>query len=387
MSIYIIGAGIGDTKYLTQAAKEKINNADIIIGAKRVAEPFSDGKKVYYEYDAEKIAAILKSEQYKNAAVLFSGDVSFYSGAKKLMEIFPDAEVFAGISSVSYFCAKIKQGYDDMNIVSLHGRKCNIVSEVRRNKKTFALLGENPCETLRKYGLGTVKIWIGENLSYDNEKIYAGTAEDFCNTELSTHSVIVIENENADNRMRDGISDDEFIQGGAPMTKASVRAVTMSKLQINPTDICYDIGAGTGSVSVEMALAAYRGTVYAIEKKTDAADLIKQNALKFKTDNIEVIEGSAPEVLGELPKPDKVFIGGSSGTLKQTMEKCDCNHVVVNAITLETLEGTLKAFEELGYDYEAVQISASYTKKVASHNMMTAQNPVFIITGKRGTQK
>lgn len=387
MSIYIIGAGVGDTKYLTQAAREKLNNADIIIGAKRVTEPFSNGKKVFYEYDAEKIAEIFGDTKYENAAVLFSGDISFYSGAKRMLEIFPDAEVCAGISSLSYFCAQIGMSYDDMNIVSLHGRKCNIVSEVRRNKKTFALLGENPCKKLHKYGLGTVKVWIGENLSYENEKIRAGTAEDFRDTELPPLSVIVIENENADKRMRVGISDDEFIQGGAPMTKSSVRAVTMSKLEISSDDICYDIGAGTGSVSIETALAAYNGTVYAIEKNPDAVELVRQNAVKFQTDNIEVIEGSAPEVLDELPKPDKVFIGGSSGTLKQTIERCNCDHVVVNAITLETLEGTLKAFEELGYDYEVVQISASYAKRVASYNMMTAQNPVFIITGKRGTHK
>lgn len=386
MSIYIIGVGMGDTKLLTQAAKQKINNADIIIGAKRVGEPFSDGKKVYYEYEADKIAAILEDVQYQNAAVLFSGDASFFSGAKKLIEMFPNAEVFAGISSVSYFCAKIGESYDDMNIVSLHGRKCSIVSEVRRNRKTFALLGKNPCEKLCEYGLGAVKVWIGENLSYENEKIRKGTAEDFRDTELPPLSVIVLENEHADNRMRIGINDGEFMQGSAPMTKASVRAVTMSKLQIKPTDICYDIGAGTGSVSVEMALAAYKGAVYAIEKNPDAAELVRQNALKFKTDNIEVIEGSAPDVLDGLPQPDKVFIGGSSGTLKQIIEKCDCNHVVVNAITLETLEGTLKAFAELGYDYEVVQISASYVKKVADYNMMTAENPVFIITGKRVRQ-
>ncbi|MBQ9599242.1 MAG: precorrin-6y C5,15-methyltransferase (decarboxylating) subunit CbiE [Clostridia bacterium] len=384
MSISIVGIGIGDTKYLTQAARDKIDNADIIIGAKRVTEPFSDGKKVYFEYEAKKIADILRDAEYENAAVLFSGDASFYSGAKRLMEIFPEAEVSPGISSVSYFCSKIRQSYDDMNIISLHGRKCNIVSEVRRNKKTFALLGENPCKKLCEYGLGTVKVWIGENLSYENETVRAGTAEDFCDTQLSPLSVMVIESENADCRMRIGIDDSEFVQGGTPMTKSSVRAVTISKLEIKPDDICYDIGAGTGSVSVEMALAAYRGTVYAIEKKSDAADLIKQNAVKFKTDNIEVIEGSAPDVLCGLPKPDKVFIGGSSGTLKQTIEKCGCDHIVVNAITLETLEGTLKAFNKLGYDYEIVQISAAYAKKVATYNMMTAQNPVFIITGKRG---
>ena len=377
MSISIIGVGVGDTKILTCAAHEKIASADIIIGAKRVAEPFSGGKKVYFEYEAEKIATLLGDTKYENAAVLFSGDASFYSGAKKLLELFPEAEVLAGISSVSYFCGKIKKSYDDMNIVSLHGRKCNIVSEVRRNKKTFALLGENPCGRLCEYGLGTVKVFIGENLSYPDEKISEGTAEDFRNTELSKLSVILIENENADNRMRFGVND---LSDGSQFKYGTFDETCEN-------DICYDIGAGTGSVSVEMALAAYKGTVYAIEKKPDASELVRQNAIKFQTDNIEIITGSAPDVLDALPNPDKVFIGGSSGTLKQTIEKCGCNHIVINAITLETLNEAVNAFAEFGYEYEVVQISASYTKKVASYNMMTAQNPVFIITGKRGTLK
>ncbi|MGN0107712.1 MAG: precorrin-6Y C5,15-methyltransferase (decarboxylating) subunit CbiT, partial [Hominilimicola sp.] len=123
--------------------------------------------------------------------------------------------------------------------------------------------------------------------------------------------------------------------------------------------------------------------VYAVEKKSDAAELIEKNAVKFMADNIEVIQGEAPDVLDDLPKADRVFIGGSSGTIAEIIRKCDCPKVVVNAITLETLEGTLKVFDEQGYTYEVTQISAAYAKKVAGYNMMTAQNPVFVISGEK----
>lgn len=384
MNIFIIGTGMGDTKTLTVSAKEKIENADIIIGAKRIITPFADkGKKIFSEYNAEKIADIIRENQCENAVVLFSGDASFFSGAKKLLELFPKAHIEAGISCVSYFCAKTGISYDDMNIVSMHGRNCNIVSEARGHKKTFVLLGENPCGKLCRFGLGKAEVYIGENLSYENERILHGKAEDFAETEIAPLSVMVIVNKDYDDRVRIGISDDEFITGEAPMTKSSVRAVSLSKLEIRNDDICYDVGAGTGSVSVEMALLCPKGKVYAIEKKADASGLIEQNALKFMADNIEVIQGEAPDALDGLPKADKIFIGGSSGSVAAIIQKCDCPRIVVNAITLETLWGTLKAFEEQGYTYEVTQISASYGRKVAGYNMMTANNPVFIITGEK----
>lgn len=382
MSIFITGAGAGDTKSLTCSAKEKIENADIIIGAKRVAKPFEcDGKRVVYEYKADKIVEILEENTYENSVILFSGDVSFFSGAKKLIDRFPDAEIEAGISSVSYFCAKIKKSYDEAEIVSMHGRKCNIVSEVRGHKKVIALLGDNPCGKLCKYGLGGAEIYIGENLSYTDEKILHGKAEDFKNEIIAPLSVIMIINKNYDDRCRIGITEDEFVRGKSPITKREVRTVSISALEIRENDICYDIGAGTGSVSVEMALAAKKGTVYAVEKNSDAVELINENAVKFMTDNIVVVKGEAPEALENLPRADKVFIGGSSGKIDEIIRRCNCSHIVVNAITLETLSESLKAFKEQGYDYEITQLSTARGKKIATYNMMTAQNPVFIIKG------
>lgn len=383
MSVFLIGAGMGDTKNLTADAIEKIKEADILIGAKRIVSPFADGKKVFYEYGADKISEIIRQNSSQNTAVLFSGDASFYSGAKRLHEMLSGAIIIPGISCVSYFCAKIGISYDDMNIVSSHGRECNIVSEVRGHKKTFVLFGENPCGKLCRYGLGEAEVFIGENLSYKNERILKGKARDFADTELAPLSVAVIYNENFDSRMRIGISDSEFITGKTPMTKSAVRAVSLSKLEISPDDICYDIGAGTGSVSVEMALLCPKGKVYAVEKNADAAELIEKNAIKFMADNIEIVRGHAPEAIETLPKADKVFIGGSSGQVDEIIKKCGCPRVTVNAITIETLEGTLKIFEELGYEYEVTQISAAYARKTGRYNLMTALNPVFIISGEK----
>ena len=384
MNVFIAGAGMGDSKTLTGEVIEKIENADIIIGAKRLTEPYAkNGRRVFFEYDADKILRILHNNPCNNACVLFSGDASFFSGAAKLLKICPDAVVYPGISCVSYFCAKLKTSCDDINIVSAHGRDINIVSEVRGHKKTFVLTGENPCGRLCDYGLSDAIVYIGENLSYENEKITRGTAAKLRDIKIAPLSVAVIINEKYDDRVRIGISDGEFIRSSVPMTKAAVRAISVSKLEIRPGDICLDIGAGTGSVSVEMALLCPKGKVYAVDKSTDACILTAKNAVKFMADNINVIHGEAPSVLTKLPRPDKLFIGGSSGNIGAIIKTCGASRVTVNAITLETLRAAIDAFNDADYAYETVQINASYAENIAGYSMMKAQNPVFVITGVR----
>ena len=347
-----------------------------------MAEPYAkDGKRVFFEYEADKIARILSENPCESACVLFSGDASFYSGAAKLLEIYPDAVVYAGVSCVSYFCSRIKMSFDDMNIVSAHGRVCNIVSEVRGHKKTFVLTGENPCGRLCDHGLSDAVVYIGENLSYGNEKITRGTAAELRDIKIAPLSVAVIINERYDDRVRIGIDDGEFIRASVPMTKSAVRAVSVSKLEIKPDDICFDIGSGTGSVSVEMALLCPKGKVYAVEKNGEACALTAKNAVKFMADNVEVVHGEAPSALSSLPRADKVFIGGASGNIRAVLASCGAERVVINAVTLDTLNEALDALDEMKYLCEIVQINAACAENVAGHTMMKAQNPVFVITG------
>ena len=117
-----------------------------------------------------------------------------------------------------------------------------------------------------------------------------------------------------------GLPDEAFIRGKAPMTKAEIRMVSLGKLKLKKDSVCYDVGAGTGSVSVEMALRAYEGSVYAVEKKEDALGLLQENRQKFALDHMEIVAGTAPEALEELPAPTHAFIGGSSGNLKEILK-------------------------------------------------------------------
>ena len=182
-----------------------------------------------------------------------------------------------------------------------------------------------------------------------------------------------------------GIVDEQFVRDKVPMTKEEVRAVSLSKLRLMADSVCYDVGAGTGSVSVEMAMRAFKGKVYAIEKNPVAVALLKKNRQKFAADNLEIIEGLAPEALEALETPTHAFIGGSSGNMRAIMEHLLAKNpnvrMVINCIALETVSETLQCLKELPVkDAEIVQLLVGRAKEVGAYQMMMGENPIYIIS-------
>ncbi|WP_408955867.1 precorrin-6Y C5,15-methyltransferase (decarboxylating) subunit CbiT [Natroniella sp. ANB-PHB2] len=185
-----------------------------------------------------------------------------------------------------------------------------------------------------------------------------------------------------------GIPDAEFIRGGLPMTKEEVRAVAISKLRLKEDTVMYDIGAGTGSISIEAALVAKKGQIYAIEKEEEGMELIAQNMKQFGVDNIELIYGEAPEALADLPPVDRVLIGGSGGNLDQILEVVTDRltpqgRVVVNAVTMNTLTAAYQKLEELDYHLDICNLAVTRTREVGSYQMFNGLNPVYIISGEK----
>ena len=398
MNINLLGIGLGNPNLLTKAAYTAISKSDIVIGAKRIVDSIrSDfvGKKFFLEYNTEKIADIIKSNAGSEISVIFSGDISLFSGSSKLFErlkAFKNCKIntFPGISSLSYLCAKTNIDISKVKILSFHGKDELLYHNIDSNEYTFIITskGEGAKEICRKlisFGFFELDVTLGENLSYVNERITTAKPGDLLDMDISDLNCMIIFNPDSEKAISFGLHDEVFARDKVPITKSEVRAVILSKLNISSDSICYDIGAGSGSVSIEMAGLAYEGKVYAVEKNPVAVELIKKNIHNFNAENIELIFAKAPEGLEHILEADKIFIGGSGGELNTVMDIIFSSQkhptVVISAITLETvaqISDILKKAKEYGYDTEVTAINVSKSKEVGPYNMMIAQNMVFI---------
>ena len=393
MHIDLIGIGMEGNATLTAQAGIAIGQAEVLIGAQRMLDTVPpDDRERFSAYDPTKIADFLNCSAYGRAAVLLSGDVGFFSGAKRLTEVLKghDVQLIPGISSVVYFCAKAAIPWENMKFVSLHGTDSSITVHAAGNERTFFLLGGAltaalVCRRLCDYGLEDVRVHIGARLGYPDEQIITGSAAALCGCETEHLSVMITENPDFIDYLPTCIPDEEFVRGTVPMTKAEVRGVSVSSLHIVKNAVCWDIGCGTGSVSVEMALRCPDGRVYAIDKNPEAAALSIEQSRKFHCDNISVTQGDAPEGLAALPAPDCVFIGGSSGTIQAIFDviwqKNPDARIAVNAVTLETLQAAQAAFRTHGGHCRITQLAVTQTRTVGSSTMLQAQNPVFLLQG------
>ncbi|MGI6003442.1 MAG: precorrin-6y C5,15-methyltransferase (decarboxylating) subunit CbiE [Lachnospiraceae bacterium] len=391
--VYLVGAGAGTRQGLTARAAEVIERADVFAGARRLMALLGDDPRprcVTWK-PGEVRDFLQQTPGWKTACILLSGDIGFYSGAAGMLEALGgyDAELVPGISSVQLLCARLGIPWDSMRILSLHGRRENIIAAVNAQRYTFALLGGwmqlgEIAEKLRWYGMEDVKIHVGQRLGYADEKIFHLHPSDLPADNPETLVCAVFENPSACGRPQLP-SDEEYIRGKVPMTKSEVRTVSIQKMQVPERAVVYDIGAGTGSVSIQTALMYPDAAVYAVERNEEALDLIERNKQKFRTDNVTVIPGRAPACLEDLPAPDCIFVGGSGGSLAEILQAVRRRNprarIVMNFVTLETITQAFQILHDCGADdAQWVQMSVTGSRVLGHYHLMTAQNPVMIVT-------
>lgn len=394
MQVNLTALGGGTAETITTECLSALRQAELIVGAKRLLEHLPDGctRQRKAAVRAEDILEILKNSDVQTACVVFSGDTGFYSDTKKVLPLLQDfsVQVLPGISSVQLLAARLGRAWQDWHLVSAHGVDCNAVHTVMEGKETFFLTGGTStpavlCRQLTEAGLGSLQVTVGENLSYPNERIIRGTAEAFAEKHFSALSVLLTEKIPERKVYGAGLPDDLFIRGNVPMTKREVRANILAKLAVQPQDIVWDVGAGTGSVSAELALVASKGWVYAVECNPEDCELIRRNKETLGAWNLSVIEGRAPQALENLPIPQAVFIGGTKGemdaVIRLALEKNPAVRICISAIALETLTAAVEALKTYGIEPYVTQISVSKTKATGSLHLLLANNPVFLITG------
>lgn len=397
--VHIVGIGPGDRGHRTVEAEQVLSQADCLIGARRMLDAVAlPGQTCVEAIAPEKIAETIYAHPgCRRFAVVMAGDVGFFSGTRKLLPLLSDCSVrvIPGLSSLVTLCAALGTSYEDVVPVSLHGRERDIVGALNHIPRAFVLVGgENGigalCRELTAGGMGTAKVSVGERLGYPDEKITVGTAEELGDGVYNSLSVALVEH-TPKAVVTHGLPDRLFQRGShtdgsvVPMTKREIRAAALSHLELTADAVCWDIGAGTGSVAIEMALQARRGSVYAIEKQPDAVMLLEENIRKFHAENVTVVPGFAPEACEALPAPTHVFIGGSSGNLTNILSLCRQKNpgvrIVATAIALDTVAELTRLGKELGFaETDVVCVTASVGKKAGPYTLMQAQNPVYIFT-------
>ena len=404
--IYIIGIGINGKDDLSDKALKIIESSDILFGGERHLSCFPDfkGERFAIKSNLKDVVQHIKDNKNKRITVLASGDPGFYGIADYLTKNLgnDDIEIIPNISSMQWAFAKIKETWHDAEIVSSHGRGIeNIIEAARHNNKIgiFTSSGDEPkkiAEALIKSNLNNFIAYMCEDIGSTEEKIESYPLNKVASKSFSPLNIMILTKvaqggiiDKETNPQIEGIfglPDESFIHSAGLITKEEIRAISLAKMRISENSVVWDIGACSGSVAIESGRIAKMGKVYAIEKKRERIEQIKENIKNFSMKNIEVIEGEAPDCLKGLPEPDTVFIGGSSSRLEAILEVCSKSmknrgSVIINAITLDTIKTATDSLKWLNMPFEIVSVNIAKSKGISDSIFFEAQNPVYIISG------
>lgn len=406
LEVVLVGIGMNGERHLTPEARRALDRAQVLFGAPRMLESFAGNYKKYPFYTRVRILPILSELQETSreetvcAGILFSGDTGFYSGCRNLVPALKkldgaEVQVLPGISSVSALAAAVGICWQDGKILSTHGIPeedwiPEFLDAAAHREKTFLITSgakdvQRMGQLLAERHLENCICHIGCNLGMAQEQILRLPPEACKNFEEPGLCTVLVENpEPQPRRLTPGMGDDVFIREKVPMTKEEVRALSICKLHLTAPAVVYDIGSGSGSVSVELAGSDPSVKVYSIEVKEDAYNLTCRNVEKFGFANVTAVRGAAPECLEFLPDPTHVFIGGSGGHLEEIlvhlMNRKRTIRVVLNTVTLETLAEASRLMKKYELEGEICQVQVSRSRKAGAYHLMQGQNPVNIIS-------
>jgi precorrin-6B C5,15-methyltransferase / cobalt-precorrin-6B C5,C15-methyltransferase len=400
--IYLVGAGITGWEGFGNKALEVIGKADVLIGHQRHLDIFPDfrGEKRPLE-DLSVMLDFLRNTD-KRVVVLGSGDPNFFGVGRFLLRNLPKerVEIFPNVTSIQYAFARIKEPWDDAIFVSVHGRglKPAIDRIVAAEKVAILTDGVNtPAAIARELiarGAEGYEAWLCEDLGLPTEKFTRTDVRGLAELTASSLNILILIKSWEPSLVHYpviGIADEEFATAKKLITKQEVRAVTLAKLQLQDDLVMWDIGAGSGSVSIEAENLMPNGRIFALEKNPQYLVFLKENLKKFAARNIVLVEAFAPEGIDDLPDPDRVFIGGSGGMLEEIIEAVDRRlkpegRIVLNAVTLDTLTKSVEFLEDHGYGVEVTCVNIAKTRDLTEYKMFDAHNPVYIISASKSEE-
>ncbi len=403
--IQIIGIGLDGAAGLTAKVLEVASQATVLVGSDRHLSYFPDygGKYLVLKDFPTTLAQIRCNwEAGEQIAVLVSGDPLFFGLGRLLLEQFPPESLcfHPHLSSIQLAFSRLKVPWQDAKIVSVHGRSLQeLIKLLKKGADKIAILTDrdnNPGAIASLYLELNLTVnydfWVCENLGGEEEKITCFTAQNLKETSFAPLNVVILLRNNHSPYLPDlplfGLPDSTFLSfrdRPGLMTKREIRLMVLGQLALQPKQVVWDIGAGTGSVAIEIARLCPDSQIFALEKTALGINLTKQNCQRFQVSNVVAIGGQAPDSLKDLPNPDRVFIGGSGGNLKEIIEFCDhkLNHqgiVVLALANLEHLNISLDWFNNNNWSCRLLNVQISHSLPVAQLTRFNPLNPVIIMT-------
>lgn len=390
--ITVAGAGTGALQHLTPEVKDAILESDTIVSSPRFLHLVPKDKKIITLADFNETFTKIQNDSGK-ILILLSGDAGLYSLLPLVKKFFADKKikVLPGLSSFQVLCAKAGEVWNDAKIFSGHGRELNVgefLNTVERNKIVIVFCDKKNspafiADKLRNFN--NIELFIGSNLGNEDEIFSRGRPSEFLDKNFPELSTILIKNYDVYTFEKLHLRDKDFFrEKEIVMTNENVRAAILSKLDLYKNSLLWDIGAGSGSISVEAAHENFSMEVHAIEKNPIAARLIARNAAKFRLHNIQIHEGLASEVIKNLPAPSQVFIGGSGGEMTKIFDAItklnNPVHVVAACVTLENFNEAYTIMKTR-QNFEATHISVTSSQPLNEElTLMKANNPVIILS-------
>ena len=349
------------------------------------------------------VAAIRNRLLTMDVAVLASGDPLFFGIGRMLVKNFgrEQVEPLPAVSYMQTAFAKFKEPWDDAAFISLHGRRAEEISTmVLPHRKTFMFTDDKNspssiASALISEGVTDYSVFVAEDLGTPEEKLTSGSLDEIAAGNFSSLSVMILRHKQEatallENEFPLGLREDEIVHSRGLITKNEIRAAVLHRLRLpsKAGSVFWDIGAGSGSVSIEAARLSPAMSVYAIEKHSAEIKNVRSNIKRFAANNISVTAGEAPDCLTALPAPDRVFVGGSGGKLGEILEHVSMKLkpggiVVVNAITERTIKSAPQILLGLGFQVESSEISLRRTVWINGVSEEKKMNPIHVIAGER----
>ena len=401
--VSIIGMGMGPQD-LTAKHLSIIAQADILVGGKRLLENFKDrpAQKKPIGKDIDGIIEFVRAEsKLKKIVVLASGDPLFYGIGARMAGALGARRVriYPNISSVAAAFARIKEPWNDAAIISLHGRKNDdkLFSALESENKiaVFTDPKKNPAwlaARLIEKEFSNFKMCVLEALGSDSERFNWYPLEMAAGMKFAEPNMVVLKRSplkiKSTLHIHPGSPDNWYDHPGGLITKSEIRAITLSKLRLAPDHTLWDLGAGSGSISIEASLFIKKGKIFAVEKNPDRIENIKNNSKRFKVRNLKIVHAVLPAGLSGLARPDRIFIGGGGKDLKTIITaaaKClkPGGRIVINTVLIPNLQAVMAALSRLKFETEVIQVQINRSRQMPWAERFEAQNPVWIIAGSR----